>query len=389
MDKNNLSNWDFAKNYKYVLFKNNRFFCLDQNPFKLAFYLYCFKNSLRLHLGVVQLAIFKIIRKLIQYQFNLPQHVELLDLPFFGNLCLTVHRGYKIFNFKKKTVVKIFQPDIDHGIIAEEIKAARTASVLDFTPGIKNLDIQNRWYEEDFVDGCSFYINSEADGYFYHEIYHKHIVACLEKMISLQAPVTTDFQAYFHSLISTISKRKRSADSIDREKTTKIDNFVKSISKSIQSRKETKIPLVFSHGDFSLVNIFKTKKGIKIIDWEGAKRRSPLYDFHNYFFTELYYRRATQKIISEIEESLLVLKDRIAAKDQYIAGLMTSYSTNYRELYYLERICMLFERELSKKVLEVILRSIEVFSSFEKDKNDLKFSETSKRQKDLKGIADN
>ena len=85
----------------------------------------------------------------------------------------------------------------------------------------------------------------------------------------------------------------------------------------------------------------------------------------------------------------MVLKDRIAAKDQYIAGLMTSYSTNYRELYYLERICMLFEREQRKKVLEVILRSIEVFSSFEKDKNDLKFSETNKRQKDLKGIANN
>lgn len=102
-----------------------------------------------------------------------------------------------------------------------------------------------------------------------------------------------------------------------------------------------------------------------VIDWESAGRRSTLFDLYNYFFTEIYYGRATTNLISEINEAISSLQSRLASKAPDIARTLPPLGQMYRRLYYFERVLMLLERELSGERLDVILRSIQVFNRYE------------------------
>jgi thiamine kinase-like enzyme len=152
---------------------------------------------------------------------------------------------------------------------------------------------------------------------------------------------------------------------IDKTKLSSLDRFIELTTKSIYLKK-IKIPLVFSHGDFSLVNILNTKNGKKVIDWEGANTRNPLYDLYNFFLTELYYNRAAKSLVTEINGAILNLHARLKRKVPEISATIMEFSPIYRQLYYLERVCLLFERALNENVIKVIFRSINVFNSYEK-----------------------
>jgi hypothetical protein len=125
------------------------------------------------------------------------------------------------------------------------------------------------------------------------------------------------------------------------------------------------VDMVFSHGDFSLRNMLMTKEGIRVIDWESAGRRSVLFDLYNYFFTESYYGRIATNLVSEISEAISSLQSRIRSKAPDIAENLSSLTPMYRRLYYLERILVMLEREMSDDLLDVILRSIQVFKRYE------------------------
>lgn len=350
--------------YKYARI-SNRFFCLQQNPIRLAFYLYFFNKSLQLHSGPVRSRIFRTIGKLIQYQLRLPEYIRVLELPFYGNLCLRVHRGYKFFNFKRKTVVKSIEPEVSPYYVVSEIDAVRKASFLDFAPRIRNWNIQDRWYEEDFVNGSLCYSKSGSNTAVTQRIFQREIAPCLEEMILLQKPVLVDIQEYIDRLTQIIAERKASTILIDKAKLASINRLIEFTTKSLYFEK-IKIPLVFSHGDFSLVNILNTKNGKKVIDWEGASTRNPLYDLYNFFLTELYYKRTAKSLVAEIKGAILALQSQLTAKVPEIAETFMDFSPIYRRLYYLERICLLFERTLNENVIKVIFRSINVFNSYEK-----------------------
>jgi hypothetical protein len=350
--------------YKYARI-SNRFFCLQQNPIRLAFYLYFLNKSQQLHLGSARYSVFRTIAKLIQYQLRLGENFRVLELPFYSNLCLRVHRGYKFFNFKRKTVVKSIEAEVSPFYVASEINAVRKASSLDFAPKIRNWNIPDRWYEEDFVNGSLCHLNSGSHTFFTHGIFQRELADCFEEMILLQIPVIVDIQEYTNRLAEIIAKRKASTTLIDKTKLSSLDRFIELTTKSIYLKK-IKIPLVFSHGDFSLVNILNTKNGKKVIDWEGANTRNPLYDLYNFFLTELYYNRAAKSLVTEINGAILNLHARLKRKVPEISATIMEFSPIYRQLYYLERVCLLFERALNENVIKVIFRSINVFNSYEK-----------------------
>ena len=98
-----------------------------------------------------------------------------------------------------------------------------------------------------------------------------------------------------------MKKNKWSKIELDVNKVNFIERFVESVAKRMITKEKTQIDLVCSHGDFSLVNILKSKNGIKVIDWEGLDLRNPLFDFYNYFFTELYYNRPIENLRSVLK----------------------------------------------------------------------------------------
>jgi thiamine kinase-like enzyme len=293
------------------------------------------------------------------------RNVKILELPFYGNLSLRVHRGYKFFNLKRKTVIKSIEAEVNSLDVASEINAVRKASSLGFAPKIRNWNTSDRWYEEEFVSGSLCHLNSGSQTSSTYNIFQRELADCLEEMILLQKPVIVDIQEYTNRLTEIITKRKASTTLIDKTLLSSLDRFLEFTTNSLYSEK-IKIPLVFSHGDFSLVNILNTKNGKKVIDWEGANTRNPLYDLYNFFLTELYYKRAAKSLVAEINEATLYLHARLKRKVPEIAATLMEFSTIYRQLYYLERVCLLFERALNENVIKVIFRSINVFNSYEK-----------------------
>jgi hypothetical protein len=293
--------------------------------------------------------------------------VAVLNLPFYGNLCLPVHRGYKIFNFRRKIVVKLMRAEIDPAVVSTEIEAVRKAGRLEFAPRILNWNFRERWFEEEFINGCPFYANPKVKSNICFEIFQRHITPCLGKMIQLQTPQSIEIREYVQRLAELAENKKKIIVQTNNIASNLVYGFIDSIVCQILKKSEGKIPLVFSHGDFSLVNILKRDHDIKVIDWEDAAQRNPLYDLYNYFFTEFYYGRTTSKAVTEINEAIKFLHACIVTKSPEIAATLLSSAEICRWLYYLERVGMLLEREFSSKILEVILKSIDVFNACEEN----------------------
>ncbi|MFH1932394.1 MAG: phosphotransferase [Pseudomonadota bacterium] len=305
------------------------------------------------------------IKTLVQHQLRLRNNTPVLELPVYGNVCLPVHRGYKVFNFHRKTVVRIFTPDVDQTTVEREIEGVQKASLLDFAPDIRRWNIKERWYEEEFVSGYPCCSTPKSASPMFLRIYYQHVAPRLEKMILLEAPLTTNLIEHVIHTTDILRDSKLSRPELDKTKVNLIRCFVTSMADQINGGKDYPIDLVFSHGDFSLVNILKTKDGIMVIDWEGVGRRNPLFDLYNYFFTELYYRRAEGNLVPEINEAISSLQSHLAPKAPKLAMSLLSLAETYRRLYYVERVRMLLERKPTNKLLNVILRSIDVFNRYE------------------------
>jgi hypothetical protein len=350
--------------YQYVKI-GRPYLCLQQNPVVLAWFL-CFQNkSLRLSsLGFSRKKALKAVKTFVRHQLRLRSNASTLELPVYGNLCLPVHRGYKVFNFRRKTVVRIFAPEVDTATVESEIESVRKAGLLDFAPNVRRWNIKDRWYEEDFVIGYRGSLISKSEPAALSE-YHQDIAPCIERMILLQAPLSMNLGEYVKKTIEALEDNRLSKQELDVRKVNTIKSFVESMTERLYLEGDCQVDLVFSHGDFSLVNILRTRDGIMVIDWESAGRRNTLFDLYNYFFTELYYERATTNLVSEINEAISSLQSLLALEAPDIARTLPSLAPMYRRLYYFERVFMLLERELSNKQLDVILRSIEVFNRYE------------------------
>ena len=351
--------------YQYIKI-NRPYFCLRQNPVVLAWFLCLQNKSLCLgSLGLDRRKAISAVSTLVRCQLRLRSDDSVLDLPVYGNLCLRVHRGYKVFDFRRRTVARVFAPEIATDIVVSELERVRNAALLDFAPKVRRWNIEERWYEEDFVIGYSCHSVSRPEPAPFLETYHRNVAPCIERMILLQAPLSTNLHEYVDRITNTLKDGRLSRQRLDARKINTIKGFIESITKRLRLEENCQIDLVFSHGDFSLVNILRTEKGIMVIDWESASRRSTLFDLYNFFLTELYYKRATTNLVSEINEAISVLQSHLTLSAPDTARTLPSLAEVYRRLYYFERVFMLLEREMSDKILDVILRSIEVFNRYE------------------------
>ena len=257
--------------------------------------------------------------------------------------------------------------DCDDAVVSNEIKTLRQTGGLDFAPRILQWNLEERWYTEDFVIGRPFYSRPRVETDVSLKIFEGRILPCLEKMILWQQPTVIEIEKYVNQITKTIAEFRKDLEALNRSKADRITKFVNASAGCILKSATGKISLVFSHGDFSLVNILKTANGIKVIDWEGAAKRNPLYDLYNYFFTESYYKRTTTQIVKEINAGIKLVRARLLATSPETADFLKATADHCRRLYYLERIGMLLERDLNSKIIEVILRSIHIFDVYEEN----------------------
>ena len=98
-------------------------------------------------------AYIRVVIRLCYYQLHSPNADSVIELPVSGHLCLQVHNGHKVFDLRQKVTTKVFSPEINLRIVIRQINRARRVGVHPFAPTVRRWNVEERWYEEDYVNG--------------------------------------------------------------------------------------------------------------------------------------------------------------------------------------------------------------------------------------------
>jgi hypothetical protein len=350
--------------YPYVEI-NQQYFCLNQNPVRLSWYLFNQSKSLNLRRAFIKKRKFAALKTLIRIYLGLETKYPVVRLPFFGHLVLNVHGGYRVFDFSRKVVTKVLNADSNPCDVMSEITGARTASQFDFAPDMLHWNVAEGWYEEELINGHIGYSLLNSDASVLLNIFDREIAQCLKKMILVEPPQKITVSEVVDQCGQTWEYDRLSRRKLNTEKVDVIYQFIQPIVSKLFTSPDQVVYRIITHGDFSLRNMLRTKKRFVIIDWESVAHRSVLFDLYNFFLTEIYYKRISSDLTSEIRAAILKLQAQINSKNPEIAHHLLAYAEVYRWLYYIERISMLLQRGFNDKTLEVVARSIHVFSEFE------------------------
>jgi hypothetical protein len=372
---------------------NDRYYCLQQNPIVLAWIIFLKKSSLDLVYRpyprkILHKILFLLQRKwrtfrrnfllylaLIRYKYLQKISKSTLTLPIYGQIGKVAHQGYKIFDFRRRVVTKVFDHNVDRDRVLKEIEKLKIVSQIDFAPSLRRWNIEERWYEEEYIEG---YLDVDHS---YKPVdnsvtvankFHHIITPCIEKLILLQSPMTVNVTEYANDLREMFESSRilrQGFKKVDKKEIDGIKEFFHSTIEQLNAEQSGSFYLVFTHGDFCSANILNTKDRIKIIDWGNATYRSALFDFYSYFFYRPYRGKiSVSEVVSEINEALPFFISKLSLKAPDISKSLLSLEKVYRWFYYIEAVYLDVEREMTDTnldIMESILRYIEVFDRYE------------------------
>jgi len=350
--------------YHYVEI-NGKYFSLKQNPICLAWYFFCKTKSLNYRRAFSIKRKIRILKIFILIYCGLIKR-SVVSFPFPGHMILRVHGGYRIFNFSREIVTKVIETKSNFLKEMNEVERILITRQFNFAPKIFNWDQEQEWYEEELVNGTIGYQNLQCNSSALLNMFKQDIAPCLVKMILLKTPSNTTVGAITKNCNQIWQNSRSNFKGLDISAIDSIGDFFSDIIAKLSESAEQPVYRNITHGDFSLPNMLNTKKGLIVIDWESIAYRSALFDFYNFFLTELYYNRTSTNFIRETREAIVYIKEKLNAKNLEVANHLVALADVYRLLYYVERICMLIERGINKKILEVISRSIQIFAEHEK-----------------------
>lgn len=134
-----------------------------------------------------------LVKRLAQYKLHLPGDGSVLELPARENLCLQVHNWYKIFYLRRNVVVKMFSPEIDLVTVRSEIDRVRTVEKYDFAPSVHQWNVEQRRYEEDYVNGYQAEYSSWT---FFLRTFQQWLAPLIESMILASPPQVVNVMEY-------------------------------------------------------------------------------------------------------------------------------------------------------------------------------------------------
>ena len=351
--------------YRYIKIERNIYACLDQNPFIMGWLLYVKGKPIGFRqrglIGTLKSLrrILAFVKKHFKYKPFL-NNVSVVELPFSGNLCMEVGRGYKVFDLHRGIVTKIFKSEIDEATVTSEISSVREIGQYNFAPFVHRWDVKKRWYQEDYVNGHRL---SSSDSTVILNTYYKFIASLIENMILSQIPQQTNLSAYINRTADNFSHRLAESD-LNARKVSKLKSFIYSTKEKLSVAGHSNIYLGLSHGDFGHNHIMSTRQGTKIIDWEYSGNRSILFDFFNCFFVQLFLKHTIHGVGEEINKALLFLHEGLETKMPQLAKDLVPLAQIYRWVFYIERVCSFAElRGLRDEGME---RWIEVFDQYER-----------------------
>jgi len=269
------------------------------------------------------------------YLLKIKPPVKSVSLPFNGTWCVKVRSGYKVFDVDKQVVTMVFCDEVDTSFIESEILQLKRISDYTFAPSLLKWNANDRWYQEELVIGKTSHDIAPDDPNKLIEFYIENIAVCVNELA-----LTKEHQAVLLlNYIDRLSEEIYSSPVLEKDANSEnIIAFTQEVFESLKDFGSKEILLVFSHGDFHLYNIFVTKEGTKLIDWEGNNTQSLLNDLYNYFFSQLWLRRNDATLINEMKTAISCLREHYIDHGDRNAADHLGQPELYRWVFYIERI---------------------------------------------------
>ena len=240
-------------------------------------------------IGIVRNQRLRIVKNILRNMLGRGQ--ETINFAVPGTLALTVHQGFKIFNYRDGSVSKVFENTVPEHKIHTEVEAVKSASRLYFSPNFIAENIDQKFYTEELLIGQLARRSARINMGLYKDLYNSHIVDYLVQMIGTDQDDNSRISDILRELAAFINDDYFLGLEATFPTLTEVSHFFSDICNDLGKLADNMVIKCYSHGDFSLENIIVNNNVVKVIDWEGAESRSILNDFYNYFFTEMYFQR--------------------------------------------------------------------------------------------------
>ena len=290
-----------------------------------------------------------------------------LYLPVFGHVAMRVHRGHKVFDFRRSEVTKVFDRDVPMQDAEVEIAACKTASAVSAAPQYIASDPNTAWFSEEYIRGthATEIVSPRSSDYL---SLYPDVEKCLIELLRCQAPIPVDASVHIDRLAEQSYRDRWLESGAQLEDVERITAYLGGLRTWLMENADSvPLQLILTHGDFSLVNAISAEGGLRFIDWEGIGMGSLFSDLFNFMFTEHYYGRTSSRFTTEVDSTYREFRDAILSGCPELTDAVSLPPVFTRRLYYLERLRLLLDRDVSTNLLGVVRKSIAMFADFDSD----------------------
>ncbi len=369
--------------------EDGRYFSLQQSLFILGWILYAKKDPLRPNRWPEFRELFKchhprwwlskylrafrgnlsILKNFYFYKCHIKKIEASVMLSFPGQICVRVHKGYKIFDFLKRVVVKVFDKDADASMIFEEVEQLRHISQIPFAPTLRRWNLEEKWYEENYVDGAYERAPIPLSSGEVIDKFDRHLAPHIMFLMTFHETKYRFSLDYGQEIIQHSNMIQLTNVQLFGKNAETVKKFIDFILEILEKEGDHSVQLAFTHGDFCPANMLNVGSGMIIVDWESAKDRSLLFDLYSYFFHRPAGRKVPiQNTIWEINEALSRMNSRAPTEIREFLIIFSELERVYRCIFYLEFIHRLAERLGTDTRLDIwryINNYITAFSAYE------------------------
>ena len=320
--------------------------CLDQSVFDALRTLGLGHTEYRLDsLGISRSRAWRAVAMVVRSKIGLAINNHCLFLPVFGHFAMQVHRGYKVFNFTRSEVTKVFDQSVSTQDAETEVAACKTASAVSAAPRYLLSDAHTAWFSEEYICGTHATEIVSLRSSDYCSLY-PDIEKCLIELACCQASVPVAVSVHIDRLADETYRSRWLEGGTSLEDVVRITTYMGKLRTWLADNAASEpLHLILTHGDFSLVNAISTDDGLRFIDWEGIGMGSLFSDLFNFMFAEHYYGRTTSHFTTEVQSIYGKFRDAILSQCPELKDAASLPPVYARRLYYLERLRLLLDRD--------------------------------------------
>ena len=340
--------------------------CLDQTVWNLTrTAVIGFRENGLASLGLSMSIVMRFLKILIRSKFSVVSPDRFVMMPAFGHIGMQVHRGVKLFDLRRREVTKVFTSHDSAELAEQEISASKTASKLSAAPRFLRADVDLNWFSEEYICGehGSAVVAKHSSDFLK---YYAEVEKCLLELALSVPPKTVRMRDHVEGLIEPNFAERWLAAGIDAADVSLVSTYIEKLQQWLLDQAgDENIALVLSHGDFSMVNAILTDGGLRFVDWEGVALRSAPGDALNFAFTEAFYERVTDQFVSETQGVFEHYRKAFRARFPDLTEAVSQSDEIAQRLYYLERIRVMLDRDVTPNLGHVVTRSISLFQDFD------------------------